>query len=249
MGLSHSPSIVTDNLALCLDAANIRSYPGSGSTWYDLSGNGRNFILRNSSYYSFSSNNGGYIDLDRYTPPTSETGGYANYTGTGDLTSANYLLNDHSTEIWVNIDNVSPTSADSTETHSALFVYRGYHSMFYYNDSQMRYTIWSNSPISSQTIAHSAPEQGVWIHYTVTRNGNVLTMYKNGESVVSDTISTPNPLYSVSSEILIGRASTHGSTYTWPADFKVASARMYKKALTPDEVRRNYLATKSRFNL
>lgn len=249
MGLSHSPNIVTDSLALCLDAANSRSYPGSGSTWYDLSGNGRNFTLNNSAYYSFSSNNGGYIDLDRYTPPTSETGGYANYTGTGDLTSANYLLNDHSTEIWAYIDNISPTNADSTETYSALFVYRGYHSMFYYNDSQIRYTIWSNSPISSQTIAYDTPEQGVWIHYVVTRDGNVLTMYKNGESAVSISISTPNPLYSVSSEILLGRANPHGIGYTWPADFKVASARMYKKALDADEVKQNYLATKSRFGL
>ena len=39
MGLSHSPKIVTDGLVLCLDAANAKSYPGSGTTWYDLSGN------------------------------------------------------------------------------------------------------------------------------------------------------------------------------------------------------------------
>jgi len=33
------PDIVTDGLVLCLDAADKRSYPGSGNTWYDLSGN------------------------------------------------------------------------------------------------------------------------------------------------------------------------------------------------------------------
>lgn len=38
MGLSHSPSIVTNGLVLCLDAANKKSYPGSGNIWYDISG-------------------------------------------------------------------------------------------------------------------------------------------------------------------------------------------------------------------
>lgn len=47
MSLSHSPSIVTNGLVLCLDAANIKSYPGSGDTWYDISNNGMNFTLYN----------------------------------------------------------------------------------------------------------------------------------------------------------------------------------------------------------
>jgi hypothetical protein len=42
MGTSYNANIVTDGLVLCLDAANPRSYPGSGTTWYDLSGNNRN---------------------------------------------------------------------------------------------------------------------------------------------------------------------------------------------------------------
>ena len=39
------PNIVEEGLVLALDAANVKSYPGSGTTWYDLSGNGRNFTL------------------------------------------------------------------------------------------------------------------------------------------------------------------------------------------------------------
>lgn len=38
MGLHHSPKIATSNLAIYLDAANSKSYPGSGSTWNDLRG-------------------------------------------------------------------------------------------------------------------------------------------------------------------------------------------------------------------
>lgn len=45
MGLAHSPSIVTNGLVLCLDAANVKSYPGSGTTWFDLSGKGAHGTL------------------------------------------------------------------------------------------------------------------------------------------------------------------------------------------------------------
>jgi hypothetical protein len=48
MGGIYGPSIVTDNLVLCLDAANSRSYPGSGTTWFDLSGSNNHFTLFNS---------------------------------------------------------------------------------------------------------------------------------------------------------------------------------------------------------
>ena len=47
MALSHSPSIVLDGLVLCLDAGNPKSYPGSGTTWTDLSGNGYLATMRN----------------------------------------------------------------------------------------------------------------------------------------------------------------------------------------------------------
>jgi hypothetical protein len=36
MGVNYNSKIVTDGLVLCLDAANRKSYPGSGSTWADL---------------------------------------------------------------------------------------------------------------------------------------------------------------------------------------------------------------------
>ena len=52
MALSHSPKIVTDGLVLALDAGNTKSYPGSGTTWTDLSGNGNNGTLTNGPTYS-----------------------------------------------------------------------------------------------------------------------------------------------------------------------------------------------------
>ena len=47
MAQEYGPKVVTDGLVLCLDAADKNSYPGSGATWYDLSGNGTNGTLVN----------------------------------------------------------------------------------------------------------------------------------------------------------------------------------------------------------
>ena len=61
MTLSHGASIVTDNLILMLDAANPRSYPGSGTAWKDLSGNGNTGTLVGTPTYN--SNYNGYLTI------------------------------------------------------------------------------------------------------------------------------------------------------------------------------------------
>jgi len=62
MGIAYNSSIVTSGLVLALDAANTKSYPGSGTTWTDLSGNGNNGTLQNSPTYD--TNNLGSFSLD-----------------------------------------------------------------------------------------------------------------------------------------------------------------------------------------
>jgi hypothetical protein len=62
MALHRGPKIITDGLVLCLDAADRKSYPGSGSIWYDRSGYQNHGTLSNSP--SFSNTNGGVIVFD-----------------------------------------------------------------------------------------------------------------------------------------------------------------------------------------
>ena len=48
MAFFHSPRLITDGLVMYVDAANPKSYPGTGSTWYDLTTNGHNLSLGSS---------------------------------------------------------------------------------------------------------------------------------------------------------------------------------------------------------
>ena len=75
MGLTHSPRIVTDGLVLCLDAANSRSYPKTGTTWTDLKG-GNNGTLNNMDASNFSTDNGGTLTFDG----TNEAVRFSTYT-------------------------------------------------------------------------------------------------------------------------------------------------------------------------
>jgi len=48
--IAYYGNIVKDGLVLCLDAAKKDSYPGSGTTWRDVSGNGVSFTLGGVTY-------------------------------------------------------------------------------------------------------------------------------------------------------------------------------------------------------
>jgi hypothetical protein len=52
MSVGYNPKIVTSGLRLCLDPANIKSYPGSGTAWKDLSGLSRDATLTSAPTFS-----------------------------------------------------------------------------------------------------------------------------------------------------------------------------------------------------
>jgi hypothetical protein len=73
MGLSHSPSIITNGLSLFFDPGNTKSYPGSGATLTDYV-NSQTTTLVNSPTYSTS--NGGMLTFNgstQYATPSALT--------------------------------------------------------------------------------------------------------------------------------------------------------------------------------
>lgn len=70
MGITYNPRTVTDGLVLALDAANPKSYPGSGEIWYDLSGRGNNATRTNNGGYGgqVTYNSSGHFDFSMNSP-------------------------------------------------------------------------------------------------------------------------------------------------------------------------------------
>ena len=158
MGLAHGaqePLGVRDGLVLYLDAANARSYPKSGTTWFDRSGNGNNGTLTNGPTYS-SDNFGSIVfdGVDDYVrlanPPiqgtgsftiisisklTGGTGGRLVYGGGSDSYTGfyahHYAFNPQAGTKWIsawgsaNSASLSVQDYDLTSYHYAASVYNG----------------------------------------------------------------------------------------------------------------------------
>jgi len=256
MGLAHSPKIITDGLVLCLDAGNTKSYPGSGTNVSDLSGNGYDFTLQNSSYYSYDGTSMS-LDIDRTNYPTAEAGGYIEKTGTtGDLTALSYLHNDHTTEIWFKADDRDPYDPSNTsgqnETVSGLLMFPGFHSGWYFNSSSYFYGIWGRTSGTNENyvLSFSDTTEGVWNNLIAVRSGTTLTLYKNGVLKSSGTITSGSDGTPTANNIRIGTAHASApGNYTWRSDITFSNLRMYKKALTAAEVKQNFNALRGRFGI
>ena len=244
--------ISQSGLQLYLDSKNTKSYPGSGATWVDLSGNARNFALSNPSYYSFETSSKS-IKFSRTMPPTAENGGYADITAAGSLASGTYLYGNHTTEVWAKINNSSPTNHDATEVISALLVYRGYHSMFRYNTSSLVYSIWNSTsneilaPTASIGLSNTNIVINSWFYTSVVRSGNTLTTYINGISLGTNSFTAPSVNTQVTSNLRIAIGNNIGAQYTWNADCNVSVVRMYNRALSATEILQSYIVEKKRF--
>mgnify|MGYP001203204086 CR=1 FL=1 len=84
MATYYNPKIVTDNLVLYLDAANAKSYPGSGTAWNNLAPSATNIgnatLKTSSGLNTYSGNNGGYFNTPRAFVPNPGGGSFSTFT-------------------------------------------------------------------------------------------------------------------------------------------------------------------------
>ena len=239
--LSHSPMITTDGLVLCLDAANPRSYSGSGTSWLDLSGNGNNGTLTNGP--TFSSANGGVLVFD----------------GTDDYVNCGNTLNfpnSFSIGCWMKAD--SGTNSIYTKglvsRYSTVGNYRQYLLGFNEENSYVNFGFSTNGTGSGGTGNFVSSSNGsiirnIWYNIVgVFDSGSSVKIFINGTSSVSLNTTATSHYSSNVKPLEIGASEAFDSGVR-EFNGNISKVIMYNRALTPDEVRRNYLATKSRFNL
>jgi len=228
MGLAHSPLIVTDGLVLLLDAGNAKSYPGSGTTWTDLSGQGNNGTLVNGVGYV--GTNGGSLSFDgvddRITVPN-----FDGFPG-GD--------NPFSLSFWFYSD--ATASADP----EVLF--------FYGNEATgqaIRIRLNSNGNISSGHWGGSGYDWGTgsgvwtlsaWNCIAETYDGTTDRLYLNGVEVGNSNIN--NLSIPTSSNLILGKRPG-GGIYGG----QIAQVKVYNKELTASEIQQNFNALRGRFGI
>jgi hypothetical protein len=229
VGLSHSPVITTDGLVLCLDAANVRSYPGSGTSWNDLSGNGNNGTLTNGP--TFQNNNSGSILFDG-------TNDYISGTNSSSI----QLSSDFTISAWVKLGNSGSNNESQGIFEKIRTVYNGYGLTRQSN----LFKFWTASNNSyTYTVSDSTYFAGNdWYYLVGRRSSGTNRLFING--VLQS--SSASPPFSDSGEIyVIGRYYSNVSAFYFTGEIAQVSA--YNKALSVNEIKNNYLATKGRFGL
>lgn len=236
--LSHSPLIVTDGLVLCLDAANKDSYPGTGTTWYDISGNVQNGTLTNGPTYNVSQN--GIIIFDGTNDKIDFGTNFSTYlTGT----------NSFSIECWVYPENTQINYADIWGNHTDNYV----GIVLQQNGSNLNQYSWvwgTGSTWATGSNLFSLNTQR-WNHLVCVRNGSSLITYLNGNVVQTATDSSSmSPNTSFNFMIANGYGSA-GNPNSNPRYFngRVANFMIYSRALSSSEAIQNYNATRGRFGL
>ena len=222
MSLAHSPSIVTNGLVLCLDAANTKSYPGSGTTWRDLSGRGNSGTLTNGPTYS--SANGGSIGLSSAS---------SQYVGVGTI-SLPYGSSPGTISGWAKANSATAGNGNwiisygNPATSQSRFI--GYYNQTYYFGGY------------GNDITASGIQTNTWLNMVGVYDGANASMYINGVLVSGPTAKTWN---TVANNAQLGR-QTWGGEY-W--DGNIAQVSIYNRALTASEIQQNFNALRGRFGI
>lgn len=234
MALKYSPQIVTDGLYLALDARDKNSYPGSGTTWYDISGNGYNGTLTNGAYYS----NGDIIfdGIDDYM--VSYVGGSTTLNGDPNFT-VEFFAKRTTDFIYGGFwgiggggqgNAISGWTPTTNLIHIDVYDSTRLASPSYYPLNQYVHVAWAKEGTSISTSTVKLYVNGVLTGLTLTRS------------------QTTGPQYNTSSTgIVLGRiVSDQNANY---APINMGCFRVYSRALSATEVTQNYNSQKSRFGL
>ena len=225
--------IITSGLVLNLDAGNAASYPGTGTTWTDLSGNGNNGTLINGT--SYSSANGGtmvfdgindYVDTSLVTNQTAFT--YCVWGKSASLGYANRIMGN---------GNVNGTSGASIMWGTPAITGQS-------EDYNRLWCIRRNANnMTNDIITPSIPGfTNNWHYLTMTYNGtDGLKIYVDNVLISSNT----NIGFISTLALKIGRDGNGTDAFLG----SVGATHVYNKALTPIEVTTNFNATKTRFGL
>ncbi len=235
MACHGGPNLVEDNLVLYYDAGNTKSYPGTGDTWTDLTGNGVTGTLTNGP--TFSSDNGGSIIFD----------------GTDDYVSTiNDIVleeEDFTMGFWAFADNVSNNNRALASSSSGGGSTDAGSWQFATNNSKLRMSVRNNAGDGGGSISSTSTiSLGIWYYFVVTgATGGNYKIYFNGEEEASGTnVGGDNGTDLDCPNFVIGL--NRGGGTEWHGG--IAIVQIYKgKALSAAEIKQNFDAHKGRYGL
>jgi hypothetical protein len=231
MSLGHGASIVRDGLVLHLDAANSRSYTGTGTTWSDLSGNEYNSVLTNTPTYSTSQN--GYFILD----------------GVNDYIATPYNMTNKinvTFTAWIKVLSYPIGKNDiifdqTTGAVGCLFMIlpTGYLQGAAYNSS--------GSAIGNISSLQIPLNQ--WKMISVSFENQKINYYMNLDNAFIIPINTIDVIKADNTNTMRIGTTVDGNTAYENLNAHISDIRVYEKVLTETEIKQNFEALRGRYGI
>ena len=234
LGMLVKPnSFVTDGLVLRLDAANIKSYAGTGTLFKDLTTN--------------------LLDFTLVGTPTYDANGFFTFNGTNQYASRAHTSTLKPTtaisiEQWLYADSWTAGTSSSNYKCALSCTNGGGYSHNIWNG-----TFYSYIYAGGRYLIPSASVSNLngWHHFVTTFDGQYAKLYIDGSLANTVDYGSTNITMTYSSNSVILGAEAGASTapegYYWQG--KIANTAIYNKALNSTEILQNYNNTKMRFSI
>lgn len=239
MSIYAGPNVISRGLVLNLDASNPRSYPRTGTNWFDVSGNNNNGILTNGPAYNAANK------------------GILNFDGSNDYTLVSNLkrLNQFSVAMWLKRSGAGAGYfffIGNLGSNTDITLYIGYTT----SSTRFQCGLWDASANFIGADCSVPLPTGAWEQWVLMYNGGLapstsITFARNG-SMVPQRASTPNASYTglrqsdnVSTYVGYGRDGTFNIYFNG----SIANTLVYNRVLSSVEISQNYNAVRERFGL
>ena len=226
MSLGHGTSIVRDGLLLYLDAANIKSYSGSGSSFNDMSGNNNIVTLVNGVAYS--SNNNGVLLFDGLDDYINVGDVYDN--GTGEISIC----------FWVNFSGFDPTNnnpivinKNSTGSNRIFIGYAGGR-LAVRTEAVGGTTFFDNN---------NSITTDKWYNFVFTRKGSNIKLLVNKNVIIESASATTGDIGNTEWYVM-----ARPGTSEYVAG-KLGCFMIYNKELSDAEIQKNFEALRGRYGI
>jgi hypothetical protein len=232
MGIIYNPTIVNDGLVLYLDAANPRSYPGTGTTWFNIGSVGGSVspggpimpafsTLNNVTCFNFNQIGAYFLNNNFFS-----------YQFPADGTNLTI-------DIWFYPALTELTAGDRGNLIRANNDVAFYMSWNKSNQTQSNY--WYGKTNEGYHESGAAITRGTWNNIVAVWTSSGLNQYLNGIKTTAVT-SGFNAL------------KTLGLQIGWEGDSRqfsggISSIKMYEKTLTDSQIRQNFNALRGRHSL
>lgn len=229
MALAHNANIVRDGLVLHLDAANPKSYPGSGTVWTDLSGNGNNGTLING--VGFSSELNGCLTFNGSNQ-------YVSLTTVPQIAQSIYSS---TVEIiaYRNRTNAFEVMFGGGGQSSNAGFYFGFRST---SGNNFMYAYFSNDQDGATPSTNVA-----WNHYVATYNVSNGSRFRYFNSSLLSPSQSSGVTNTSANRFSIGAFQDTTAQYFFQG--KIASVKIYNRSLTVNEIRQNFEAVRGRYGI